>query len=68
MFIRKRVVRMRLFVGVLARWLKVDLWFSGIESDSGRLVKILMLIGHGGEVLVFVIQWKDHCVYKKEES
>ena len=68
MFIRKRVVRMRLFVGVLAKWLKLDLWFSGIESDSGQLVKILMLIGHGGKILVFVIQWRYDYVYNKENS
>ena len=41
---------------------------SGIESDSEELTKISMSIGHLGEICTFIIQWKDHCVYKKEES
>ena len=27
-----------------------------------------MLIGHGGKILVFVIQCRYHCVYNKENS
>ena len=39
---------------------------NAIESDSEELVKILMLIGHGGEICTFVIQCRYHWVEEKE--